>query len=206
MTVQLYRGDGLEFMAELADDSVDAVITDPPYARQYMPLYGAIARESSRILKRGGSYLAIVPHYSLPAILADVGQHLKYRWCISMWQGKGKHPRMAMGIEIMWKPIVWWVKGAWPQGRGFVRDGFENDEPNKSLHPWEQAIGWADFCLKFVPADGVVIDPLMGSGTVGVACVQTGYDFLGCEIDEASFAIAKQRIEIAEELNRQEKG
>jgi len=45
--------------------------------------------------------------------------------------------------------------------------------------------------------DGVVLDPFMGSGTTGVACIQTGRSFIGIEIDEGYFNIAKERIEKA---------
>jgi len=38
----------------------------------------------------------------------------------------------------------------------------------------------------------------MGSGTTGVACIQTGRRFIGCEIDPGYFAIAKRRIELAQ--------
>lgn len=43
-----------------------------------------------------------------------------------------------------------------------------------------------------------VLDPFMGSGTTGVACVQTGRNFIGCEIDAGYFEIAKERIAQAE--------
>ena len=39
-----------------------------------------------------------------------------------------------------------------------------------------------------------VFDPFMGSGTTGVACVQTGRNFIGIEIDPTYFAIAEKRI------------
>jgi site-specific DNA-methyltransferase (adenine-specific) len=47
-------------------------------------------------------------------------------------------------------------------------------------------------------AGGTVLDPFMGSGTTGVACVQTGRNFIGIEIDRGYFDIAKQRIEEAQ--------
>ena len=196
--VTLYHGDCLDILPTLPAESVDAVITDPPYARKYQSLYGLIAEQSSRILTHGGSLMVILPHYAIPEIVSIIGQYLKWRWLDCMWQEQGNHPRMAMGIEVIWKPIGWWVKGTWPQGRGFVRDGFTNRQPEQELHEWEQSIDWALHCLKKVPKAGTVIDPLMGSGTTGVACVQTGRDFIGIEIDEGYFNIAKQRISDAQ--------
>lgn len=45
---------------------------------------------------------------------------------------------------------------------------------------------------------GIILDPFMGSGTTGVACVQTGRSFIGIEIDEGYFNIARDRIEQAQ--------
>ena len=45
--------------------------------------------------------------------------------------------------------------------------------------------------------DAIVFDPFMGSGTTGVAAVQLGRNFIGCEIDAGYFEIAKRRIELA---------
>ena len=48
------------------------------------------------------------------------------------------------------------------------------------------------------PEGGTVLDPFMGSGTTGVACVQTGRNFIGIEIDAGYCDIARKRIEEAE--------
>ena len=45
-----------------------------------------------------------------------------------------------------------------------------------------------------VPIGATVLDPFMGSGTTGVACVRTGRRFIGIEIDPTYFAIAQRRI------------
>lgn len=55
-----------------------------------------------------------------------------------------------------------------------------------------------DHILSWSDPDDVVLDPFMGSGTTGVACVNTGRNFIGIEIDEGYFDIAKKRIEEAE--------
>ena len=46
-----------------------------------------------------------------------------------------------------------------------------------------------------LPKESIVIDPFMGSGTTGVACKELGYEFIGCEIDNEYFDIAKERLE-----------
>jgi site-specific DNA-methyltransferase (adenine-specific) len=192
---QLYHGDCIEVMRSLPDNSVDAIVTDPPYPKQYLPLYYGMAREAKRILKDGGSLLTIAPHYALPDIISEFGKHLKYRWMCCMWQKSGGHPRMAMGVEVLWKPILWYVKRAHPQGRGFIADGFDNAPPDKKFHKWEQSSTWAEYCMKFVPEGGTVLDPFMGAGTVGITAQQTGHPFIGIELDDHYFQVAKARIE-----------
>ena len=50
------------------------------------------------------------------------------------------------------------------------------------------------WCLSFFPEGATFRDPFMGSGTTGVACVQTGRRFIGIEIDPTYFEIAVKRI------------
>lgn len=63
-------------------------------------------------------------------------------------------------------------------------------------HPTQKPVELMEWCLTFLP-DGVVLDPFMGSGTTGVACVKAGRKFIGIEIDEGYFDIAVSRIEKA---------
>jgi len=51
------------------------------------------------------------------------------------------------------------------------------------------------WCIERATEPGqIILDPFMGSGTTGVACVQTGRNFIGIEIDADYFAIAERRI------------
>lgn len=50
-----------------------------------------------------------------------------------------------------------------------------------------------------IPEGATVFDPFCGSGTTGVACIQTGRNFIGCEIDPGYAEIARRRCREAEE-------
>lgn len=193
--VDLYLGEFREVMASIEQLSVDAVLTDPPYPREYLPMWGDLGRSSGRLLKRGGSLLAIAPHYAIPEIISAVNVWLKYRWLVAMKQESGAHPRMAMGIEVTWKPVIWWVKGAWPVGRGFMRDSFENTPPDKAQHKWAQSRTWAEAMLRFVPADGVVCDPLMGAGTMVLAARAARHPVIGIDNDERCCEITAKALD-----------
>lgn len=194
-SIEIILGDCLKVMADLQPEGFGLIATDPPYPKQYKHLYWGIAEHGRRLLVRGGSYIAIVPQYSMPEILSEVGKHLKWRWLMTMWQEDGPHPRMAMGIEVMFKSLGWWVKDAWPQGRGFVKDGFDNPAPSKKNHEWEQSLRWAEYCLKFHHG-GAVLDPCLGGGTMAVACAERGISFVGIENDPAAFQQSVDRLDI----------
>lgn len=193
--VTIFLGDFREVMLELPPESFEAVVTDPPYPKEYLSLWEPLGVLSARVLARGGSLLSVAPHYALPDVLAAVGQSLKYRWMLCMEQASGPHPRMAMGIEVCWKPVGWWVKDAWPIGRGFKADLFHNQHPTAKLHKWEQNLSWAEACLRFVPAGRPVLDPMLGSGTLLLAARTHGYPSVGIDVDEAACEIAANRLQ-----------
>lgn len=68
----------------------------------------------------------------------------------------------------------------------------ERGEPR--LHPTQKPVALMKWCLSFLAAGCTVLDPYAGSGTTGVACVQTGRNFIGIEIDPHYHQIAEARI------------
>jgi site-specific DNA-methyltransferase (adenine-specific)/modification methylase len=68
-------------------------------------------------------------------------------------------------------------------------------------HPTQKPIELMQWCIQQLPSDAAsILDPFMGSGTTGVACVQLGRKFIGIEIEPKYFDIACHRI--ADELKR----
>ena len=71
------------------------------------------------------------------------------------------------------------------------------------VHPFEKPVSLIERLLRiYTNPGGLVLDPFMGSGTTGVACVQTGRNFIGIEIDPKYFAIAEKRIRDAQQQLR----
>ena len=72
-------------------------------------------------------------------------------------------------------------------------------------HPSPKPIEYMNKLLRNLTQDDyVVFDPFMGSGTTGVAAVQLGRNFIGCEINPDYFAIAERRIKQAQEARQLE--
>lgn len=70
----------------------------------------------------------------------------------------------------------------------------KNVSKDKTAHPCQMPIEVMKNIIGILPNDITIIDPFMGSGTTGVACKIYNKDFIGFEIDEEYFNIAKERI------------
>ena len=67
---------------------------------------------------------------------------------------------------------------------------------SKRIHPTQKPVDLLEYLIKTYTNEGdVVLDNCMGSGSTGVACVNTNRDFIGYELDENYFNVAKERIE-----------
>lgn len=191
----LYLGDTREILPTLRD--ADIILTDPPYHKEFVPLYGLLAREGRRMLPVGGSLVALCGHHAIGDIIWDCEQYLKFWWLCGM-----KHKRMrrlpGKWVSVSFKPAVWFVK----ERRIDVEcpiDMLTGDAADKEHHEWGQPVNWFDHWVRYLTlATDTVLDPFMGAGTTGIAAVQNGRRFVGIEKDVAHFDTACWRIEEAE--------
>lgn len=75
----------------------------------------------------------------------------------------------------------------------------KNVSKDKTKHPCQMPIEVMKNIIGILPKGSLIIDPFMGSGTTGVACKDLGYDFIGIELDEEYFKIAKERLRLNNE-------
>jgi DNA modification methylase len=76
---------------------------------------------------------------------------------------------------------------------------FNTDKSKGSLHPTQKPVALLEYLIKTYTDEGeTVLDNCMGSGTTGVACVNTNRNFIGIELEDKYFEIAKQRINEAQ--------
>lgn len=75
---------------------------------------------------------------------------------------------------------------------------FPSDKQTSKLHPTQKPVALMEYLIRTYTNEGMtVLDNCMGSGTTGVACANTGRNFIGIEMDEKYFQIAKDRIQKA---------
>lgn len=151
--------------------------------------------------KDQGVCCVFIDFRNLPAV-ADALQMAGWIWRgIAVWDKKSSRPQMGR-FKNQCEYIVWGSNGDLPLERGVgVLDGlfsYGNVPTAKRYHQTEKPLALMKQVVEIVPAGGVVLDFFMGSGTTGVACMETGRRFIGGELDKEYFETARRRIEAAE--------
>jgi site-specific DNA-methyltransferase (adenine-specific) len=228
---ELYRGDCLAVMRDLADSTVDAVVTDPPFSsgatreagqtnfRKVMIrsakgsewfgsdclstpgfafLIRSCAMEWRRVLKPGGHVLCFID-WRMSAIASDAIESADLRRAgLVVWDKT--YFGMGSCFRNQHELVLHFTKGggAKPQRRD-VGNVIRCKPVRGGDHPTEKPVPLlADLLSVVCPPGGVVLDPFAGSGSTGVACVETGRRFIGIERDPGYFRTAKRRIAAAE--------
>lgn len=190
---EIVLGDCKEVMKELPDNSIDLIMTDPPYTKEFLYTYDYLAEQAPRILKSGGSLLTLVGHYALPEVFRKFDGKLKFRWIICIFQSRPV--QLMAGITVNWKPMLWFVKDKFSHRWTITDTIYLKPDIDKRFHEWQQDESWCRHYIQVLcPKDGVVLDPFIGSGTVAVVCKKLGRTFIGIEIDPKYCEIARQRL------------
>jgi site-specific DNA-methyltransferase (adenine-specific) len=180
--------------ANLERDSIDFIITDPPYPNEYLPLYEDLAKMANSVLKDGGSLIMMVGQSYLPEIINITIPYLKYHWTLGYITSGGQSPQLwTKKVNTFWKPILWFTKGEYKGG--WVGDVIKSDNNDKRFHDWGQSeSGMYNLMERFVMPGDVILDPFMGGGTTGVICKELKCEFIGIEKEIATFNTAKVRL------------
>lgn len=192
-------------MRNLPDKCIDLTITDPPYGKRADK--GTNGFGSSKNRKYSGGWDSKRPHKEVFEQILRISKNViifggnyfcdmlppSNHWIF--WDKKGdiafQNP-FADG-ELIYttfrKPVKRVV---------FKQQGFITDSKDKRYHPTQKPSELVTYFIEQYSDDGCkIFDPFMGSGTTGIACVNTNRNFVGIELDENYFNIAKQRIEDA---------
>lgn len=198
---RLYNGDIRDGLPIIPDNSVDFIITDPPYPAEYIPLYGALSKLAARVLKPGGSMLVMCGQSYFPQVLRELCTAMNYHWCMAYTTPGGQSPQLFhKRVNTFWKPVLWFTKGEY--GGDYVGDVLKSpvNDNDKRYHDWGQSLGgMRDIVERFSNPGDIILDPFLGGGTTGVAAVTMNRKFIGADIEQSNIEISKQRI--AEEYN-----
>jgi ParB-like chromosome segregation protein Spo0J len=182
------RGDFRQVLADV--EGVSLVLTDPPYPKEFLPLWEDLGRWAQSALADDGLLVAYSGQMFLPQVLELLGKHLDFWWCGAViHKGSGNltplgHP--VRKVVNKWKPLVMFMKRG---GVGFQRDFsdlLDGAGKQKTEHNWQQHEAEAAALVQAFTKEGeLVVDPFAGSGGFCRAAHDLGRIAIGAEILEA---------------------
>ncbi len=186
----IYQGDIATWQAPR---QYDFIITDPPYPKEYLPLWGILAQRSVEWLKPGGLLIAMSGQSYLDEIYSLMSKHISYYWTAAYLTPGQPTPLRQVNVNTTWKPLLIYSNGKYT-GKIFG-DVFKSDGNDKSCHKWGQSEGGMYDIISKICLDGqYILDPFCGAGTTGVAALRHGCLFDGLELNTENVKISCARI------------
>jgi len=191
---QLYCCDIKDAHKKVKENSVDWIITDPPYPKEYLELINSLGEFSLHALKKAGSLICMIGQSYLPEVYSMLIKYLIYNWtCCYLMPGDAVKiwPRK---IVTGWKPLLWFVKEGPP--KEVIYDVFRSKAKDKEHHDWGQSeSGMADIIERFTFPGETICDPFLGAGTTGVVALKMNRIFIGLDNDIEAINKTKKRME-----------
>jgi len=186
----------LELMQDLEDDSIDLVLTDPPYGvgidyggyddneDNWYRLFDNLIPECKRVAS-----MSIIQACKIDRLQWIYNNHPP-DWLISWYKGStGCVSKIGFND---WEPIL-----VYGRNKGINMHDYMNVRPKPfdNGHPCPKPVDWAYWIIKRATREGdIVLDPFLGSGTTAVACKQLDRRYIGFELNPKYCRIAEKRL------------
>lgn len=197
-----------DLWAHIEPESVQAIITDPPYQKIDIPVWRDLGEFARHALRPGGHLIALSGNIYDHECWHILNETTGFDRRIGPLYDFSDTPETAFqfaqwGINSMawYKPFLWFARPPKEiyrkQTLPYLLKSPAND---KAHHKWGQALDvFQTLVERLSDRDGLVCDPFLGGGTTALACMRFGVRFVGCDIEKS--CILETRRRIAQELN-----
>ncbi len=232
----LHNQDCIEVMTSIEENSVDLILTDPPYNlgnfmrdrdtnlkkmrdnffgsagwddlsfEEWEESMDSFFEESVRVLKHGGSMIVFMAIIKVESIIKIAERHGLYYKTTGIWHKLNPMPR-NMNLHFVNSTETWIYftykkkTGTFNNDGKMIHDFIEtavasNGERRFGKHPTQKPVKLMEFFVNVLSNENdTILDPFMGSGSTGVAAIKNDRNFIGVELNEKYYNIARQRIE-----------
>lgn len=236
MAINLYNGNCVDVLKTIEDNSVDLVVTDPPYnlgnfmrvrqtnlKKMRSNFFGSAGwddleytewiehmdeffKEVSRVLSKGSSMILFMSIIKVESIINIAQKYGFYYKTTGIWHKLNPMPR-NMNLQYVnsteaWVYFTYKVRTSKFNNNGKVLHDFIEtsltpaNERKHGKHPTQKPVQLMKHFIEVLSDEGdVVLDPFMGSGSTGVAAIKINRGFIGIELAEEYYIIARSRIE-----------
>ena len=226
--IDLRHGDCLEVMKDIPDNSIDLIVTDPPYNVSATNDGGTINKvkklnkslkdlvetnitngydietlgeEFMRVMKEPNIYLWC-NKTQIPEYFKFYVEKYKCKFDILCWHKNNALPTYSNKYLSDTEYLLYFRKGkgkcfpkSYEDAKTYYIAPINHKDKKKYKHPTIKPLDITEKVIKNSSKENdIILDPFMGSGTTGVACKQLNRNFIGIELLEEYYNIAKERI------------
>ena len=193
--IEIRYGAFQDVLSDIEDNSVDAIITDPPYPKEFLHLWSELGEFALRVLKPGGFLVSYSGQLYLPSVMESLGKHLEYYWLGGLYHPGIQAQRFERKIQNAMKPILIYNKPLQQKQTQWFVDLVESPKKEKSMHDWQQSIKPFEYLIdRFTSPGDLVVEPFAGGGTTLLACHNKKRRCIGAEIDQQSYKLTVARL------------
>jgi site-specific DNA-methyltransferase (adenine-specific) len=220
---KIILGDCLEVMKDIPDNSIDLIVTDPPYGIEYSSNGGPrVSKERKQKIAKetmlnGDTFIEINWFIEMYRVLKSGGA----LYCFCSWNSFSEFENKIMSSKFKIKTPLIWDKGNCGMGdlkgdygnqteiiifahkdRHILNGGrdrnilsFQRPADAYRLHPTQKPEQLIQYLIeKSSNENEIILDPFLGSGTTTLSCQKTKRNFVGIEISEKYWKIANDRL------------
>lgn len=201
--VRIYHGDCMEIVPQLAGESIDLLLADPPYGIDYQPPKGQgrmCTMSGFRAIEGDDKPFDPAPWLGYPKVILWGGNHYASRlpdspsWLYWDKRRAGIKPNDNADGELAWTNLGGPLRIFRLLWMGAIKEGSEKG--SRRLHPNQKPIALMKWCIaraRLKPG-AMILDPYTGSGAALVAAKEEGHKAIGIDTDEEYCEIAANRL------------
>ncbi len=195
LQIRIEHGDFVTLCQGLPDNSIDLILTDPPYPKEYLPLWPELSAVAQRLLRPSGFLIAYSGQEYLPEVLNRLAEHLEYYWLGMLYHRGPTAQRFEVNMWNRAKPILFFYKPPRVKQGAWLEDVIESPEPDKDYHKWGQnPEPFKKLLTCFSQPGEIILDPFAGGGSVIQAAIKTKRNIIAFEKDTEAYNVLNSRF------------
>jgi DNA modification methylase/ParB-like chromosome segregation protein Spo0J len=196
-TGSIYQADvtKTEFINSLPENSVDLIVTDPPWDKDSLATYEAAAQIAARVLKPGHFMAIYSGKMFLPDILDLLRHSLEYVWTFSVFQPDSNDKIQKYHLYSAWRPVILVKKPGESVDMVWMPDCVKSTR-DKRYHEWGQGVELVEkFVQGYSQPGEIVLDPFIGGASVPYVPKMQKRRYIGFDISLEAVRLGLARLE-----------